>query len=79
MSEHEQPEAAVEETEQKAPPGLSDPAEAPPPGEPAAGDPRVDEALMALGAMEATSVHEHAAVIEEVHRALQDTLAEEQD
>lgn len=42
------------------------------------GDPRVDEALTRLSELDETPVQEHAPVVEEIHRALQDTLAEEE-
>jgi len=43
------------------------------------GDARVDEALTKLTDLDRLPVHDHVAVIEDVHRSLQDTLAEEQD
>lgn len=43
------------------------------------GDARVDDALTKLTDLDGLPVHDHAAVIEDVHRSLQDTLAEEQD
>ncbi len=43
------------------------------------GDPRVDSALAALDEVDGTPVHDHAAVVEEVHRSLQDALADEED
>jgi hypothetical protein len=42
------------------------------------GDDRVDEALTRLSELDDKPVQEHAAVVEEIHRALQDTLAEEE-
>ncbi|WP_166355536.1 hypothetical protein [Phytoactinopolyspora limicola] len=48
------------------------------PGE-STGDAAVDEALRTLRGLEAKPVHEHAAVVEQVHRALQDRLADEPD
>jgi hypothetical protein len=45
----------------------------------ATGDPRVDAALAPLDTLEDAPVHEHPAVVEDVHRALQDILAEEQE
>jgi hypothetical protein len=42
-------------------------------------DPRVDAALTPLNALDDTPVDDHPEVIDEVHRALQDILAEEQD
>jgi hypothetical protein len=43
------------------------------------GDPRVDPALAPLAAMDDAPVEEHPAIVEEVHRALRDILAEEQE
>ena len=45
----------------------------------ATGDPRVDAALAPLDALDDAPVNEHPAVVEDVHRALQDILAEEQE
>jgi hypothetical protein len=42
------------------------------------GDAEVDEAVRALDAIQQLPVHEHATVVEGVHRALQDRLAESQ-
>lgn len=42
------------------------------------GDDRVDQALGRLAELDATPVHEHAAVVEAIHRSLQDTLAEDE-
>ena len=48
-------------------------------GEPAGtGDDRVDQALTRLSELDGRPVHEHAAVVEDVHRALQDALAEDE-
>ncbi|WP_129668155.1 hypothetical protein [Phytoactinopolyspora endophytica] len=41
------------------------------------GDTSVDEALRTLERLETQPVHEHPAVFEQVHRALQDRLADE--
>lgn len=46
---------------------------------PPTGDDRVDEALTRLAEMDRLDVTEHAGVVEDVHRALQDTLAEDED
>lgn len=43
----------------------------------ATGDAAVDEALRTLRGLEARPVHEHVTVIDGVHRALQDRLADE--
>jgi hypothetical protein len=43
------------------------------------GDPRVDSALAALDELDRMPVHEHAAVVEDVHRSLQDALADDED
>lgn len=43
------------------------------------GDARVDDAVERLAGLDDVPVHDHAAVIESVHRILQDALAEEQD
>lgn len=43
------------------------------------GDARVDTALAGLDGLDEAPVHEHAAVIEEVHRSLQDALADEDE
>ncbi|MGH8776981.1 MAG: hypothetical protein ACRDWI_18155 [Jiangellaceae bacterium] len=64
------------------PAGEPEPADPPDHREAAAestGNPRVDAGLARLADLERRPVHEHAAVVEEVHRALQDTLAEEED
>ena len=45
----------------------------------ATGDPRVDAALTPLNALDDAPVDDHPEVIDEVHRALQDILAEEQE
>lgn len=42
------------------------------------GDDRVDQALTRLAELDGRPVHEHAAVVEDVHRALQDALAEDE-
>lgn len=42
------------------------------------GDDRVDQALTRLAELDARPVHEHAAIVEDVHRALQDALAEDE-
>ena len=42
------------------------------------GDDRVDQALLRLAELGATPVHEHAAVVEAIHRSLQDALAEDE-
>lgn len=39
------------------------------------GDARVDAATAVLASLDDTSVDEHVAVLDEVHRRLQDTLA----
>jgi hypothetical protein len=55
------------------------------PGEPRSGHPsstgdaRIDTALAALDGLDEAAVHEHPAVIEEVHRSLQDALADEDE
>jgi hypothetical protein len=52
------------------------------PGQPpaaATGDPRVDAALAPLNALDDAPVDDHPAVVEDVHRTLQDILAEEQE
>ncbi|NED98327.1 hypothetical protein G1H11_23790 [Phytoactinopolyspora alkaliphila] len=41
------------------------------------GDSAVDEALSTLNGLESQPVHRHAAVIENVHQALRDRLADE--
>ena len=43
------------------------------------GDARIDSTLAALDGLDEAPVHEHAAVIEEVHRSLQDALADEDE
>lgn len=43
------------------------------------GDDRVDEALTRLDELDTLPVHDHATVVEDIHRALQDTLAEDED
>ena len=43
------------------------------------GDARVDEALKPLRALDDAPVRDHPAVIEDVHRTLQDILAQERD
>lgn len=42
------------------------------------GDDRVDQALSRLAELDGTPVHEHAPVVEAIHRSLQDTLAEDE-
>lgn len=42
------------------------------------GDTQVDEALRPLAQLDELGVHEHAAVVEEVHRSLQDRLTTEE-
>jgi hypothetical protein len=42
------------------------------------GDPRVDAALTRLDELDRLDVTEHAGVVDDIHRALQDTLAEEE-
>lgn len=42
------------------------------------GDDRVDQALTRLGELDDMPVHEHATVVEAIHRSLQDTLAEDE-
>ena len=55
------------------------PAESGGPGEAAStGDPRVDAALTRLPELDRLDVTEHTPVIDDIHRALQDTLAEEE-
>jgi hypothetical protein len=51
----------------------------PPPPAVASGNPRVDAALAPLPGLEDTPVEDHPTVIEDIHRALQDILAEEQE
>ena len=68
---------------QAMPAPAAEPAQAaePAPAAPAAestGDERVDQAISRLAELDATPVHEHAATVEEIHRALQDTLAEDE-
>lgn len=46
---------------------------------PPTGDDRVDEAVSRLAELDRLAVTEHAGVVEEIHRALQDTLAEEEE
>ena len=46
---------------------------------PETGDPRVDEALVGLAGIAGQPPAEHVAVYEEVHRRLQDTLADLDD
>lgn len=43
------------------------------------GDARVDEALQRLAELEDKPVGEHVAVVEDIHRVLQDALAEDED
>lgn len=43
------------------------------------GDDRVDQALSRLAELDTAPVHDHAAVVEAIHRSLQDTLAEDED
>ncbi|HEX5994679.1 MAG TPA: hypothetical protein VFY84_06010 [Jiangellales bacterium] len=56
------------------------PATAASPADPAesTGDERVDQAISRLAELDAAPVHEHAAVVEAIHRSLQDTLAEDE-
>jgi hypothetical protein len=46
------------------------------PPEPAPGDPRVDAALRRAGELAATSPTEHVEIYEDVHRSLQEVLAD---
>lgn len=46
---------------------------------PSTGDDRVDEALTRLAELDRLDVTDHAGVVEDIHRALQDTLAEDED
>ena len=55
----------------------AEPAQAAPAAE-TTGDERVDQAVSRLAELDATPVHEHAAVVEAVRRSLQDTLAEDE-
>ncbi|MFW6033629.1 MAG: hypothetical protein ACOC9R_00725 [bacterium] len=57
-------------------PATAQPDAAPP--EPT-GHARVDEALQRLSALDDMPVGEHVAVVEDIHRTLQDTLAEDED
>jgi len=59
--------------------GTSGVTEPPAAATPPTGDDRVDEALTRLAELDRLDVTEHAGVVEQVHRALQDTLAEEED
>lgn len=62
-------------------PATAQPATAPPaaaPPEPT-GHARVDEALQRLTALDDMPVGEHVAVVEDIHRTLQDALAEDED
>ena len=62
------------------PPGPSaQPGDHPVGAPPATGDPRVDEALAGLAGIAGQPPAEHVAVYEEVHRRLQDTLADLDD
>jgi hypothetical protein len=87
MSEHENPEATAEDDARReaSEHGGSDTAgdAAAQPGLPAevrsTGDARVDEALRPLRALDDAPVHDHPVMIEDVHRALQDILAQERD
>ncbi|MEP7025991.1 MAG: hypothetical protein ABJB47_19770, partial [Actinomycetota bacterium] len=45
-------------------------------GQPATGEPRVDEALAGLGQLAGLPVAEHPAVFEQVHRKLREVLGE---
>jgi hypothetical protein len=42
------------------------------------GDDRVDAAVRRLAELDESSVHEHAAAVEAIHRTLQDALAEDE-
>jgi len=87
MSEHEHPEATPDDD---ARPQASDDGEIDAarhtdvePGPPAevrsTGDARVDEALRPLRTLDDAPVHDHPTMIEDLHRTLQDILAEERD
>ncbi len=43
------------------------------------GNARVDEALQRLAALDDMAVVEHVAVVEDIHRTLQEALAEDED
>jgi len=55
------------------PPGPSQPSADP------TGDERVDAALTPLDALDDVPIEQHPAVVEDVHRELQDILAEERE
>lgn len=66
--------------------GSAEPTEPSRPAEPAGavepattGDSRVDEALTRLTELADKPVHEHAVIVEDIHRSLQDALAEDED
>jgi hypothetical protein len=46
---------------------------------PVTGDAEVDDALRALDALDDLPVHDHAEIVDTVHRALQDRLNQEQE
>lgn len=49
-------------------------------GEPAVtGNARVDQSLARLAELAGSPVHEHAGIVEDIHQALQDSLAEDED
>lgn len=83
----DQPTARDEPTAEPPQAGAQRPAGTPEPepdhepaGEPPeTGDPRVDEAIAGLAGISGRSPAEHVAVFEEVHRRLQDTLADLDD
>jgi hypothetical protein len=58
---------------------VDEPAQAfahPPAEAPETGDPRVDAVLVPLAALQSSPVSEHAGVYDDVHRGLQDALAD---
>lgn len=74
------PEPPAQSTTAAAGPGMPDAGEqSATTAIPPTGDDRVDEALSRLAELDRLDVTEHAGVVEDVHRALQDTLAEEED
>jgi hypothetical protein len=81
----DQPTARDEPTAEPPQAGAPRPAGTPEPdhepvGEPPeTGDPRVDEAIAGLAGISGRPPAEHVAVYEEVHRRLQDTLADLDD
>jgi len=75
----DEPTAEPPQAGAQRPAGTPEPEHAPTGEPPRTGDPRVDEAIAGLAGISGRPPAEHVAVYEEVHRRLQDTLADRDD